>query len=140
MLNILVVDDSRAIRMKIAEDLEAHAKCSLAGNGREAVQLFDAAMETGEPFDVAFLDIMMPEMDGIKAAQMIRELERERGVAEDRCVKLVMISCLDDPEHMMRAGYEAGVNLYLTKPFDRGGLNEALVNLGCLGNPFEEGE
>src|SRR5260370_24112695 len=67
---MLVVDDNatnRVILRRKLEDFQATVKDT--GSPREAL----AWIESGERFDLAFLDIMMPEMDGIALAMQIRE-------------------------------------------------------------------
>ncbi|THB71355.1 MAG: response regulator [Desulfovibrio sp.] len=132
MLNILIADDSRAIVTLMCGYMSKHGECSIAMTGREAVQLFDSAMEYDDPFDVVLLDIMMPEMDGLTAAKLIRELETERGVEPGCGARLVMVSCLTDPKNMMQAAYDIGADIYLTKPLDEKDLVECLANLGLI--------
>ncbi len=67
-VNVLLVEDQRAVRAAITAGLSAHG-CSVtgAGNGREALR----ALEHGR-FDIVVSDIVMPEMDGIELLEQLR--------------------------------------------------------------------
>jgi CheY-like chemotaxis protein len=68
MANILIVDDDPAVQITIRLILErAGHQVSVAGDGREGLALF----ETGA-FDLLFLDIFMPAMDGLETMRHIR--------------------------------------------------------------------
>jgi len=73
MANILVVEDSPAVRMAIVEVLEAlgHAVTETE-NGRLAVERMG-----GESFDLVVTDVLMPEVDGIEVIKAVRRLRPE---------------------------------------------------------------
>lgn len=80
-LHILAVDDN-AINLQLLSRFLQKSRLHtivLARDGREAVAAFKAAVE---PFDVVFMDISMPEMDGFEATRLIRDFEnaRDRGL------------------------------------------------------------
>ena len=93
-------------------------KASCASNGEEAVAAF-----TDEAFDVIFMDIQMPVMDGVVATKAIRSLQSEQGL-QPHCV-VVGVSA-----HAVSGDREKylalGMADYLTKPIDRKHLERAL--------------
>ncbi|MDA8826761.1 ATP-binding protein [Luminiphilus sp.] len=121
-LRVLVVDDSEVNRFILCELLATLGiKASCASNGEEAVAAF-----TDEAFDVIFMDIQMPVMDGVVATKAIRSLQSEQGL-QPHCV-VVGVSA-----HAMSGDREKylalGMADYLTKPIDRKHLESSLSAL-----------
>jgi PAS domain S-box-containing protein len=113
----LVAEDHEINREIIVEMLrQSGIEADIAVNGREAVE-----MVRKQDYDILFMDIQMPEMDGIAATREIRKLGRE-GV--DRLPILAMTA------HAMAGDREkslaAGMNDHITKPFDPSELAAAL--------------
>ena len=101
----------------------------MAVNGEEAVAAFIEAAESEEPFDLVCLDIMMPVMDGQQALEAIRGIERQKGIAPEQGVKIVMTTAVADMANV--AGAFAGLcNSYLLKPIRKEALREELKELG----------
>ena len=93
--------------------LEARgAAVAIANNGYEALQLVQENF-----FDCILMDVQMPEMDGIKATQCIRQLA-DPAKASVPIIALTANVHRDDIQKYR----EAGMNDYLAKPFDESGL------------------
>lgn len=95
-------------------------------DGRAAVERARAWVEhRSQPVDLVLMDIFMPHLDGVEAAQAITELYAARGGSGPPCPPIVALTANAFPED--RARYmAAGMDDYLAKPFDRSAL-EALV-------------
>ena len=94
-----------------------------ARDGLSAVRMADAAARGNAPrYDVVLMDIRMPGLDGRQAVREIREIERETGVKPVAIVALTANATAQD----RRAALEAGVDEYLTKPFDPPRLAETI--------------
>ncbi len=105
--HVLVVDDNRLNRMKLARSLEVQGLAvTLAENGQEALEKF-----VEHAFDVVLLDIIMPEMDGYEV------LERMKADANLRNIPVIVISAVDEIESAVRC-IEMGAEDYLPKPFN----------------------
>lgn len=137
MLKTLIVDDSKYQRYIIELCLAPFCVCDQAGDGEEAVLLFERALLEGTPYDLVILDILMPVLDGHGALRGVNDLQERFQIPEERRCKVIMLSSLDDPQNMMRAQLEQGAHAYVTKPFEDETLIEALRNLDLIENPLE---
>lgn len=121
-MNVLIVDDSRVMRMKLKGILTGTGlpltQVFEAGHGREALTLLET-----QAVDALFTDINMPEMDG---RELIREMH-ERQVAPN-AVKIV---CTTEGLGRLRDDFmRFGVNLYIEKPFEAETVRQALLEVG----------
>lgn len=116
-LNILLVDDNATNRLVGTRLLQAAGhNVSTATNGREAVQ----QASNYPPFDMIFMDISMPELDGVQATQLIRQMpEPQRAV---KIVALTANAIAGDRERFLAAGMDG----YLTKPLKKASIQELL--------------
>ena len=106
---VLIVDDSPSIRLLIRANLE------LAGFDVDEVEDGAACIEwlhaCSELPDAVTLDVMMPKQGGIATAMAIRSDPRTAGLP------IVMVTTQNLPADIAR-GERAGVDAYVTKPFD----------------------
>lgn len=103
-VRVLLVEDDEMLRETTALVLERQAMTvSTAADGVDGLE----ALRRAE-FDVAVVDVMMPRMDGITFARKVRE-------SSD--LPIVLLTARDLP-HDQLAGFQAGVDDYVTKPFD----------------------
>ena len=111
-LHILLAEDNE-LNMEIAEFLLQNegADVTKAWNGQEAVELFRKSGPGG--FDVIFMDIMMPVMNGYEATKMIRSLDRE----DAKEVPIIAMTANAFTEDRIRAK-EAGMDEHIAKPVD----------------------
>ncbi|HEX9118753.1 MAG TPA: response regulator [Anaerolineae bacterium] len=116
---ILVVDDNRMSRLKLALSLQQQGhRVSAAEDGRQALDMLCAGR-----YDVVLLDIVMPGMDGYQV------LERMKSDSALRDIPVIVISALDEVESAVRC-IEIGAEDYLPKSFNpvllRARLNASL--------------
>jgi two-component system, sensor histidine kinase and response regulator len=120
-LRVLLVEDN-AVNQKLATRiLEKHGHTVIiANNGLEALE----AIRRGQ-FDVALMDVQMPEMNGYEATARIRELEQ----GSERHLPIVAMTA-----HAMKGDrercLEAGMDGYVSKPIQADELLQTIENLG----------
>ena len=97
-LRVLVVEDNR-VSQTLAEAVlkKSGHTVTIAENGREAVELVER-----ETFDLILMDVMMPEMDGLEATQVIRSRENESGAH----IPIVAVTAASDRETCLTAGMD----------------------------------
>ena len=71
-MKTLIADDELVSRKKMEKIMEAFGECKTVETGKAAVAAFSESLKNGEPFDLVTLDIMMPDMDGLRALVEIR--------------------------------------------------------------------
>ncbi len=115
---VLIVDDDEFVRKLIATTLEDVADFELheAGDGVQALRIAEQEHPT-----LVFLDVDMPDLDGIGAC---RELRRRRSAA----TIVMLTAAAGDDVH--RLAVEAGADLFLTKPFSPLDLLRLVDQLG----------
>jgi signal transduction histidine kinase/CheY-like chemotaxis protein len=112
-LRVLVAEDNPVNQVVIqAMLLELGIACTLAENGRDAL---DAAL--ARPFDVALMDVHMPEMDGLSATRELRAQERQQFKRPLHVIAMTARTEHDDELACLGAGMDS----FLPKPF---GLNQ----------------
>ena len=130
-MKTLIVEDDFTSRLLLQALLSRYGECHVAVNGREAVEAFRAARETGQAYDLICMDIMMPEMDGQEALQQIRGLEANARVLSSDGAKVIMTTALDDIGNVM-AAFKGLCDAYLTKPIDTAKLLAEMKSLQLI--------
>jgi two-component system phosphate regulon response regulator OmpR len=102
--HILVVDDDTRIRELMARFLKENGFRVTTAEDAETAR----KATRGLAFDVIVLDVMMPGESGLKLAASLKAIAT---------VPILMVTAMTKPEDRMK-GFEAGVDDYMTKPFD----------------------
>ena len=115
---ILLAEDNPANQMVIKTILEfANQKVDIVANGLEAL----VAVST-RPYDLVFMDISMPEMDGMESTQLIRQLSGQK--SKIPIIALTAHALSGDRERFLAAG----MNDYLTKPIQRSSILNCIAH------------
>lgn len=123
-ISVLLVEDND-INALLARRLLEKAGCEVREyvNGREAVEAFRRILAGSDaPVDLVLMDLHMPVLDGLEAARAIRQLYASRAL---KCPPIVAVTANAFDEDR-RQCLDAGMDDYLTKPFDREDVSRLL--------------
>ena len=121
-VEVLVVDDNAVNRQILHHQISAwKIKAGTASNGYEALKILREAAAAAKPYDLALLDVRMPEMDGITLA---RAIKADPAIAGTRLIVLTSV------REALSAGEltEIGIDAYVVKPVKQSRLFECLNN------------
>ena len=102
-----------------------------ASSGLEGLERLRSAQQRGKPFDLAILDMQMPEMDGLEVAQRING---DPEIADVKMVMLTSIGLRGDAQLVKKSG----VSAYLTKPTRQSDLYTCLFTVIDEDTQYEE--
>ena len=123
-LNLLVAEDNKTNQLVVKTMLKgASVKLTFANNGVEAVEKFQELQP-----DMIFMDMSMPEMDGVEAAEKIRALEIDQNIERCPIVALTANAMAQDRERCEAAGMDD----FLAKPIKKAQLLDALSKWGAM--------
>jgi CheY-like chemotaxis protein len=124
-MRVLVVDDNHTNRQILRKQVVAwKMQVGSAASGDEALQGLRSAVGDGRPYDVALLDVQMPEMDGFTLALAIKA---DRTIAGTRLIMLTSLVHAVPSVELEQKGIEA----YLVKPVKQSGLFDCLISPRC---------
>ena len=122
-LRVLVVDDNATNRQILRHQIFAwKMQKGSAASGHEALKILRSAAAAGTPYDLALLDMQMPEMDGLTLASAIKA---DPAIASTHLVILTSLGKTMTNEELKAAGIDA----YLVKPVKRSRLFDCLVDV-----------
>ncbi|GAA5802175.1 hypothetical protein HPULCUR_007636 [Helicostylum pulchrum] len=121
-IKTLVVDDN-PVNLKVLARMLTQIGISSekANNGREAYEMILDASKTEEPFQLVFMDIWMPELNGFEATEKIRK-EAASSATQPYIIALTACVMTGDREKCI----EAGMNGYVSKPIRKEELEAAI--------------
>ena len=113
MWKVLIVDDNVSNRELLLEILREYAVCDVAHDGKEGLEVYTRALQDNVPYDVILCDIDMPVMDGLQLLSVIRDSEKESGVARVDGVPIIMVTAHREP---FLDAFKRGCDDYILKP------------------------
>ena len=118
-LTAMVVEDEGVANELLSSTFKNFfSDVSSAFNGKEAIEMFDRLKP-----DIIFVDIVMPEMDGIELSRKLREMNPNQII--------IVISASNDIQKISES-IEIGVNSFIQKPIDTKKIIELLTNVTAL--------
>lgn len=125
-LRVLVVDDNKVNQEVMVRmlNLEGLKDIDVANDGNEAIERTKEALESEQPYDVIFMDIQMPKLDGRQATKILRN-------EMDVKIPIVAVSAFTGDENVQQC-LAVGMSLFLAKPLRRPHLHKLLLTLNEL--------
>ena len=127
-LSILVAEDNEinALLMRSLLSRLGH-RAVITTNGEAALESWLSAKSAGAAYDLVFMDIQMPQLDGIETTKRIRNVEAGQPGRRTPILALTANTLVED----RYACFEAGMDGFLIKPLDREKLAEAIAGLAA---------
>ena len=121
----LLLAEDNEINQEIAKAvLEAKGfTVDIVNNGQEAIEAFNF-----KSYDLIFMDIRMPIMDGIESTREIRRIERENNGTKSAPIPIIAMTA-NAMEEDKNATYDVGMNGHLAKPIDLDALSKTLYKI-----------
>jgi len=121
--SILIVDDNATTRGILVYQTESWGMIATeAESGKQALELLRTRARQGRPFDIAILDLMMPELNGLQLAGVIKA---DPSIAS---VALVLLPQFGERDHGEKAR-KVGIAAYLPKPVRQSKLHDCLTGV-----------
>jgi two-component system sensor histidine kinase/response regulator len=123
--NVLVVDDNDTNRTVIENMLSAWGmKVTQACNGREALDILMASNASDTDFELALVDMHMPELDGMGLAEAVRASGRYPNL------KMILLSSVSSPDDVRKA-QDVGYQRFVPKPLRKAELRQAILGISA---------
>lgn len=135
-MRILIAEDDRISHTFMKEFMKEYGKCDVAVDGMEALDLFMDAVKKEDPYRLICLDIMMPKVDGLKVLRVIRAMEKQHDVPQEKRARILMTTALADLDYVDQA-FKLGADGYAAKPIDTDKITEVIRNMGLIGEKLE---
>jgi osomolarity two-component system sensor histidine kinase SLN1 len=124
-IRVLVAEDNAVnqevvLRMLKLEDIY---DVTVAKDGQEAYDMVKAAMSEGNKFDLIFMDIQMPNLDGLESTRLIRQMGYS--------APIVALSAFAE-ESNIKDCMESGMDMFLSKPIRRPALKQVLKKFATI--------
>ena len=129
MKKILIAEDDFVSRKFLSNILSKYGECDLVVDGMEALDAYMLSVKEKEYYDLIFLDIMMPKVDGVKVLKVIRDLESQNGIEDEKRAKIIMTTALGETQ-VIKTAMEYGCDAYASKPIDIEKFTQVLKDLG----------
>jgi PAS domain S-box-containing protein len=122
-ITVLIVDDNVTNRQIIMHQIGAWGMIGTeASSGKQALEKLRAGDQNGQPFVLAIIDLMMPEMNGFELAEAIKADPKLAPVS------LILLASVTERSHGEKAK-RAGIAAYLPKPVRQAQLYECVIEV-----------
>ena len=125
-MKVLIIEDVTLCQKILERLLGDQAQCDTYANGQEGLQAFRQTSQTDNPYDVVFLDVMMPGMNGFDVLQEIRSSD-----PKSEKTKVIMATSISDKKNVSKA-IAYGCDGYVIKPYNKEEIMKQLKRLALV--------
>ncbi len=120
---VLIVDDNQAAREVLENALQSFSlNVSIATNGSEGITMVESA-DADQPYDLVIMDWQMPEMNGIRASEIIKKHPKLKNIP-----KIIMLTAYGR-EEVVHQAEEAKLDGFMVKPMNPSMLFEGIMEV-----------
>ena len=130
-MRILVVDDDAPNRKLLKDIVSRLGECDAAEGGQNALSAFEKAWQDWRPFNLIFLDVLMPDMDGRQVLLKIREIEKDKKMSEQHRARIIMVTGVSE-EETVKDCLRNGCDAFIVKPIDIELVFEKIKKFGFM--------
>lgn len=132
-MKVLIVDDDFVSRRLIQTVLDHNSitDIHMVVSASEAVRSVELGHKWGAPYDLIFLDRIMPGEDGLSALRAIRDIELDLGLDNAHSAKIIMVTSVDNYEKVLDA-FKDQCDEYVVKPINNEKIIEAIERTGLV--------
>jgi two-component system chemotaxis response regulator CheY len=127
-VKVLIVEDDLSSSVYLEKMLPEGTESVRAADGEQALTLFAESLKSGARFDIVFVDLLLPKLDGHEVLLSIREFEEESAIKEADSTPLVVVTSVDCQDSLSFAKV-AGCVDYLQKPIAKKAVNDVLERI-----------
>lgn len=117
---LLVIDDNKELVSMIKEYFKTHAEIEVVMDANDGVEGLKLIENRKDEFDIAILDLIMPNKDGLSVLETIRKKNID--------CKIIVLTSYNTPD-VIRKVSEYGVNYYILKPFELSDLEKRVIEI-----------
>jgi two-component system chemotaxis response regulator CheY len=131
-MRTLIIEDTLINQEFLRMIMEERGECVVVESGEEGLEAVSRALKESTPFDIIFMDVILPGMDGFKALEQIRIMEIEQGITPGNEARAIITTALDDSSNAQRASPYGQATSYIAKPIRQERIEDELRNLGFI--------
>ncbi len=128
-MKILIAEDNPVSAKQLDTIVSSLGERLIADTGVSATNAFDLALESGKPYDLVFLDISMPFMNGDEVLKEIRKSERLKEISHEQQAIIIMVTSYRKKK-IVEICIKNGCDGYIVKPFNKATIFEQLKQAG----------
>ncbi|TAQ88057.1 hypothetical protein B7494_g3606 [Chlorociboria aeruginascens] len=124
-IRVLVAEDNEINRKVVLGmlNLEEIYDVRIAKDGQEAYEMVKESMDKGQLFNLIFMDIQMPNIDGLQSTRMIRKMGYS--------APIVALTAFSEASNVKDC-YDSGMDMFLSKPIRRPALKQVLKKFATI--------